>query len=78
MTRSEARQLIFTVISEVAPNADPSTLKGDEDMRVALDLDSMDFLNVLAGLHERSGIEVPDKDASKLFTLDGAISYLSR
>ena len=78
MTRSEARALVFAVVGEVAPNADPSTLKGDEDMRLALDLDSMDFLNVLVGLHERSGIEVPDKDASKLFTLDGAISYLSR
>ena len=78
MTRSEARALIFAVIGEVAPNADPSSLRGDEDMRVALDLDSMDFLNVLAGLHERSGIDVPDKDASKLFTLEGAIAYLAR
>lgn len=78
MTPDEARQLLFKVIGDVAPNADPALLQGDEDMRVALDLDSMDFLNVLSGIHERAGIEVPDKDTSKLFTLDGAIAYLSR
>jgi len=76
MTPDNARQVIFAVIGEIAPNADPSALKGDEDMRLALDLDSMDFLNLLAGLQERTGIEVPDKHASKLFTLDGAIAYL--
>ncbi len=78
MSPDQARQLIVAVIADVAPNADPTALKGDEDMRVALDLDSMDFLNILAGLHERGGIDVPDKDTSKLFTLDGAIAYLSR
>jgi acyl carrier protein len=69
---------MVAVIAEVAPNADTTTLKGNEDMRLALDLDSMDFLNLLAGLHERGGVEVPDRDASKLFTLDGAVAYLSR
>jgi acyl carrier protein len=78
MTHDEARRLIFKVIRDVAPNADLATLKGGEDMRVALDLDSMDFLNVLAGIHEQSGIDVPDKDSAKLFTLDGAIAYLTR
>jgi acyl carrier protein len=78
MSPEQARQLIFKIIGDIAPNADPALLKGDEDMRIALDLDSMDFLNVLAGIHERAGIEVPDKDSSKLFTLNGAIAYLSR
>ena len=61
-----------------APEADPATLDGGEDMREALDLDSMDFLNFVIALHKRSGVEIPESDYSKLFTLDGAVAYLRR
>ena len=47
-------------------------------MRDELDLDSMDFLNFIAGLHERAGIDIPEAEYPKLFTLDGAVSWLSR
>ncbi|MGE5147734.1 MAG: acyl carrier protein [Candidatus Eiseniibacteriota bacterium] len=78
MNDAEIRQLIFDVLSEIAPEADPATLDGKEDMREALDLDSMDFLNVVIALHKRSGVEIPESDYSKLFTLDGAVAYLRR
>ena len=78
MNDAEIRQLIFDVLSEIAPEADPATLDGGEDMREALDLDSMDFLNFVIALHKRSGVEIPESDYSKLFTLDGAVAYLRR
>jgi len=31
-------------------------------MAEALDLDSLDFLNFVIGLHERTGIEIPELD----------------
>lgn len=78
MNDEEIRQLIFDVLSEIAPEADPASIGGDKDMREALDLDSMDFLNFVIALHKRSGVEIPESDYPKLFTLDGAIAYLSR
>ena len=47
-------------------------------MREELDLDSMDFLNFITALHERTRMDIPEADYPKLFTLDGAITYLSQ
>ncbi|MBR0670466.1 acyl carrier protein [Roseomonas soli] len=60
----------------IAHEADLSTLPGDAGLREALDLDSMDFLNLVAALHERTGRPIPEADYPKLFTLDGIASYL--
>ena len=59
MTEKEIRALIAELIGEIAPEADMSTLADDEDMREALDLDSMDFNNLIIALHKRTGINVP-------------------
>ena len=45
-------------------------------MREQLDIDSFDFLNVVIGLHEALGVDIPEADYPKLATLDGAIDYL--
>ena len=76
MTEAEARDLVFEVLSRIAPEMDPATLAGDEDLREALDLDSMDFMNFVVALHERTGIDIPEIDYPKLRTLDGVTGYL--
>lgn len=76
MTEAEAKALIFDVLATIAPEADPSTVSGGENMREALDLDSMDFLNFVIALHDRTGLAIPEADYPKLLTLDGAIAYL--
>jgi len=78
MNDSETRALIFELLGNIAPEADFSTLAGDADLREDLDLDSMDFLNFVIALHDRTGIDVPETDYPRLFTLDGAIAYLRR
>ena len=78
MTESEAKSLIEDIIGGIAPEADFATLAGDEDLREALDLDSMDFLNFVVALHERTGIDIPEADYPRLRTLDGAIAYFER
>jgi acyl carrier protein len=78
MTESEAKSLIETIIGEIAPEADLTTLAGDEDMREALDLDSMDFMNFVVALHERTSIDIPETDYPMLHTLAGATAYLLR
>lgn len=78
MTETEAKSLIEDIIGGIAPEADFATLAGDEDMREALDLNSMDFMNFVVALHERTGIDIPEADYPQLRTLDGAVAYLLR
>jgi acyl carrier protein len=78
MTEAEIRKLAAEVLGDIAPEADPDTLSDDEDLREALDLDSMDFLNFVIGLHKASGVDIPEADYPKLFTMKGVIAYLVR
>jgi acyl carrier protein len=78
MTESEVKSLIEDIIGGIAPEADFATLAGDEDLREALDLDSMDFMNFVVALHERTGLDIPEADYPQLRTLDGAVAYLLR
>jgi acyl carrier protein len=78
MTRTEAKNLICEVLAGIAPEANLAALPGKAQMRDELDLDSMDFLNFIAALHERSAIDIPEADYPRLGTLDGAIEYLAR
>jgi acyl carrier protein len=78
MNQTEAKALIIDVLSGIAPEADFAALPGKVQLRDELDLDSMDFLNFVAALHERTKIDIPEADYPKLFTLEGTIAYLCR
>jgi acyl carrier protein len=78
MNQAEAKALIIDVLSGIAPEADFNALPGKAQMRDELDLDSMDFLNFITGLHERTKIDIPEADYPKLSTLDGGADYLCR
>jgi acyl carrier protein len=78
MTEADARAVICDVLSGIAPEADLGALAGGEELRDALDLDSMDFMNFVVALHERTGIDIPEADYPRLRTLDGAIAYFGR
>jgi acyl carrier protein len=77
MNEAETRTLVATILAGIAPEADLGTVADDEDLRLALDLDSMDFLNMVVGLHEHTGRDVPEADYPKLFTLAGIVDYFS-
>ncbi len=77
MTETEIRQAVFDTLHQIAPEADPQTISPDENLREALDIDSFDFLNVLIGLHQRLGVQIPEADYGKLATLSGLVRYLS-
>jgi acyl carrier protein len=78
MNEAEARSLILELLRDVAPGADVESLGGGDDLREALDLDSIDFLNFVTALHERTGVAVPESDYSRFFTLEEAVRYLKR
>ena len=77
MTREEVRATVLRVLGEIAPEADLSSLAPDVGLRDQLDLDSMDILNVVVGLHAALGVEIPEADYPKLATLDGCVDYLA-
>jgi acyl carrier protein len=47
-------------------------------LREQLDLDSMDLLNLLVAIGERTRVEIPEVDAARLRTLDQLVAYLER
>ena len=76
MTPDAARQAIARALARIAPEADLGGIDPRADLREMLDLDSMDFLNFIVGLHAETGVEVPESDYPKLATLAGCIAYL--
>lgn len=78
MTREEIKTTILQVLGEIAPEADLSQLKPDVSFREQLDMDSMDFLNFVVGLHQALKVEIPEEDYPRLITLAGCVEYLLR
>jgi acyl carrier protein len=76
MTDDEARQAVAAVLRTIAPEVDLSTVPGDADLREEADLDSMDLLNLLTGIQERTGVAISDRDASRLATFDALVVHL--
>ncbi len=76
MTREETRATVLRVLGEIAPEADLASLAPDVGFRDQLDLDSMDVLNFVVGLHAALGVEIPESDYPELATLNGCVEYL--
>ncbi len=76
MTNDDALNLLRSVLHTVAPEADLDEVGEGETLQEALDLDSIDFLNLVIGLHESTGIEIPERDYAQLATVDGCVAYL--
>ncbi|MGE5721087.1 MAG: acyl carrier protein [Sphingomonadales bacterium] len=77
MTRDELRRIILEEIGNIAPEADLAGLGDEDDVREALDLDSMDIFNLVVALSQRLGVDIPDADAGQLVMLGTAVDYLA-
>jgi acyl carrier protein len=77
MTRDEIRDAVVKALTNIAPEIDPQTLQADTVLRQEFDLDSMDFLNFVIGLHDTFGVDVPEQDYAQLATLNGAVDYVA-
>lgn len=76
MTKEQIKATILEIIAQIIPDEDLSNLKGDIPIREQVELDSMDFLDIIMELRKRYGIEVPESDYVQLATLDGSATYL--
>jgi acyl carrier protein len=77
MTRDELRAAVLRVLGEIAPEADLAALRPDVPLRDQLDVDSMDLLNFVIGLHQALGVDIPEADYATLATLDSCVEYLA-
>jgi len=76
MTRDEIKEAVLRALSDVAPEADPATLRPDVGLRDQLDIDSMDLLNFVIGIYEQVHVDIPEADYARLQTLDEVVDYL--
>lgn len=78
MNADDIREVVRSALAAIAPEADLDQLAPDEDVREALDLDSMDILRFATALHERLGVDVPEADYAQITTSEGCVRYLER
>ena len=76
MTSTELRDIALQALGDLAPEANLSTIGGDELLPEVLDLDSFDFLRFVQALHDATGVDVPEVDYPRIATLDGVVEYL--
>jgi acetyltransferase len=77
MEIEEIRAAVQATLAAVAPEADVHAIRPDQPLRGQIDLDSMDWINVIAGLHDRLRIDIPESDYERLTTLDALVAYLA-
>jgi len=71
------RKALLAAIATVAPETDVLSLRSDRPLREQVDLDSMDWINLVAGLHEHLHVDIADSDFAHLETLDALVAYLA-
>lgn len=76
MTAAEVRQIVIDIIADIAPDEDVSNLEDVKSLREQLDLDSMDFLDIVMELRKRHKVEVPQEDYPQLASLSSCVAYL--
>jgi acyl carrier protein len=77
MEAVEVRKFVLDIIEDIALDEDVSNLNDDIALREQLDLDSMDFLDIVMELKKRHKVEVPQEDYPRLATMSGCVEYLT-
>ena len=78
MTLPDYHAVFLEELCRVAPDIDPGTVGDEDHIQYDLDLDSMDVLNLVAALHARLGVDIPEKDYPEISTVGLAARYLAK
>ena len=76
MTKDECKKVVLDIIADIAPDEDLSNVKPDVRLRDQLQLDSMDFLDIVMELRKRHRIQIPEQDYQHLASLASTVAYL--
>ncbi|MHB8788910.1 MAG: acyl carrier protein [Desulfobulbaceae bacterium] len=76
MTRDEIKDVILEIIEDIDEEADFDSLDPDKPLRDQLDLDSMDFLDIVMELRKRYKLQIPEEEYPELASLNSCVNYL--
>jgi len=76
MKQQELQATVVATLKSIAPEVEENDLVADQPLRSQVDLDSMDWLNFLIGLHHKLKIDIPESDYARLRTLNDLLDYL--
>jgi acyl carrier protein len=76
MTPAEIREEVLDILSDIAPDEDLSQLDDEKRFREQLELDSMDFLDIVMELRKRHRIQIPEDDYINLASMNSTVAYL--
>lgn len=77
MTPGEIKEVILDILEGIAPDEDLSQLRDDVPLREQLELDSMDFLDIVMELRKRYRVQIPEDDYVQLASMDSTVKYLA-
>ncbi len=77
MTPAEIRAEVLDILENIAPDEDLSELKDEVPFREQLELDSMDFLDIVMELRKRHRIQIPEEEYGQLASMQSTIAYLA-
>ncbi len=77
MSPAEIKETILDILEGIAPDEDLSDLKDDVPLREQLELDSMDFLDIVMELRKRYRVQIPEDDYLELATMNSTVNYLT-
>ena len=76
MTPAEIRDEILDILSEISPDEDLSNLDDSKSFREQLELDSMDFLDIVMELRKRHRVQIPEDEYGNLASMASTVTYL--
>ena len=76
MSRDEIKDVILEIIEDIDEEADLASLDANAPLRDQLDLDSMDFLDIVMELRKRYKLQIPEEEYQQLATLARCVNYL--
>lgn len=79
---TQRRQELFLKVRDIVIKLlkiqDPEKIKLDTRFKEDLNIDSLDALELTMELESVFGLEMPDEDAEKLFTIQDVVDYLEK
>ncbi|WP_442506893.1 acyl carrier protein [Novipirellula sp. SH528] len=76
MTPAEIRDEILDILEDISPDDDLENLDNAKPFREQLELDSMDFLDIVMELRKRHRVQIPEEDYGNLASMSSTVSYL--
>lgn len=77
MTAEQIRQVILGILGKIAPDDDLSDLDDEVPFRDQMELDSMDFLDIVMELRKMYRVQIPEEDYQNLVTMTSTVTYLT-